>query len=89
MYLGMDEATLKDLAFKFRSSRAVHPVDRRVCLSDASYAAAEKSEWRMALKIFWERDHPQILFKQSQSRGCLLLEKKELIFYHQAWNLQK
>jgi hypothetical protein len=31
----MDEATLKDLAFKFRSSRAVHAVDRRVCLSSA------------------------------------------------------
>jgi hypothetical protein len=26
-------------------------VGRRVCLSSASYAAAEKSEWRMALKI--------------------------------------
>ncbi|MQY61592.1 hypothetical protein GH153_07145 [bacterium] len=26
-------------------------VGRRVCLSRASYAAAEKSEWRMALKI--------------------------------------
>ncbi|NIM58694.1 MAG: hypothetical protein GTO16_07090 [Candidatus Aminicenantes bacterium] len=26
-------------------------VGRRVCLSGASYAAAEKNEWRMALKI--------------------------------------
>jgi hypothetical protein len=26
-------------------------VGRRVCLSEVSYAAAEKSEWRMALKI--------------------------------------
>ncbi len=26
-------------------------IGRRVCLSSASYAAAEKSEWRMALKI--------------------------------------
>ncbi len=39
----MDEATLKDLALKFRSSRGVHAVDRRVCLSGESYAAAEKS----------------------------------------------
>jgi len=42
-YSGMDEATLKDLAFKFCSSREVHAVDRQVCLSAASYAAAEKS----------------------------------------------
>ncbi len=27
------------------------PLFLRVCLSSASYAAAEKSEWRMALKI--------------------------------------
>jgi hypothetical protein len=39
----MYEATLKDLAFKFRSSREVDEVDLRVCLSLASYAAAEKS----------------------------------------------
>ena len=38
----MDEATLKDLAFKFCSSRGVLVVDRRVCLGSASYAAAEK-----------------------------------------------
>jgi len=69
----MDEATLKDLAFKFRSSRAVHSVDRRVCLNKVSYAAAKKSGIWMALKIFWERGHSQILFKQSQSWGCLLL----------------
>ncbi len=42
-YLGMDEATLKDLAFKFCYSWEVHAVDRRVCLSGASYAAAAKS----------------------------------------------
>ena len=41
--MGMDDATLKDLAFKCRSSREAHVVDRRVCLSGASYAAAEKS----------------------------------------------
>jgi hypothetical protein len=44
-------ATIEDLAFGIRFSRGVHAVDRRVCLSRASYAAAEKSEWRMALKI--------------------------------------
>jgi hypothetical protein len=27
------------------------PIFLRVCLSAASYAAAEKSEWRMALRI--------------------------------------
>jgi hypothetical protein len=39
----MDKATLKDLAFKLRSSREVDGIDQRVCLSGASYAAAEKS----------------------------------------------
>jgi hypothetical protein len=47
----MAEATIEDLAFGIRSLREIHSVDRRVCLSGASYAAAEKSEWRMALKI--------------------------------------
>jgi hypothetical protein len=56
----MDDATLKDLGFKFRSSREVHGVDRRVCLSGASYAAAEKSGILVALRIFWERNHTQI-----------------------------
>jgi hypothetical protein len=32
-------------------ARGVYAMDRRVCLSRASYAVAEKSEWRMALKI--------------------------------------
>jgi hypothetical protein len=49
--LGMDEATIEDLAFGVRSLRAVDKVDLRVCLSAASYAAAEKAERRMALKI--------------------------------------
>ena len=44
----MDEATIEDLAFGVRSLRGV---DLRVCLSTASYAAAEKAERRMALKI--------------------------------------
>jgi len=44
-------ATIEDLAFGIRSSRESDIVGRRVCLSVASYAAAEKSEWRMALKI--------------------------------------
>ncbi len=56
MYLGMAEATIEDsdptyLVFFFRPSRAVDGVDLRVCLSAASYAAAEKGEGRMALKI--------------------------------------
>jgi hypothetical protein len=41
-FLGMAEVILKDLAFKFRSSREVE--DRGVCLSPfrASYGPAEK-----------------------------------------------
>jgi hypothetical protein len=50
-YSGMDEATIEDLAFGIRSSREPDEAGRRVCLSGASYAAAEKSEWRMASKI--------------------------------------
>ena len=49
--MGMEEATIEDLAFGFRSSRDVDEIDQRVCLSGASYAAAEKGERRMALKI--------------------------------------
>jgi integrase len=44
-------ATIEDLAFGIRSSREPDGVGRRVCLSGASYGDAEKSEWRMALKI--------------------------------------
>jgi len=44
-------ATIEDLAFGIRSSRVPDRVGRRVCLNEVSYAAAEKSEWRMALKI--------------------------------------
>jgi integrase len=44
-------ATIEDLAFGIRSSREPDGGGRRVCLSGASYADAEKSEWRMALKI--------------------------------------
>ncbi len=39
-------ATIEDLAIGVRSSREPDEVGRRVCLSEASYAAAEKSEWR-------------------------------------------
>jgi len=42
---------LSGLAFGFRSSREVDRVDLGVCLSEASYAAAEKAERRIALKI--------------------------------------
>ncbi|GAH08244.1 unnamed protein product, partial [marine sediment metagenome] len=34
-----------------RHARGYDAVGRRVCLSEASYAAAEKREWRMASKI--------------------------------------
>ena len=44
-------ATIEDLAFGIRSSREPDGVGRRVFLSGASYADAEKNEWRMALKI--------------------------------------
>jgi hypothetical protein len=47
----MNEATFSGLTFGFLSSREVDEIDRRVCLSEASYAAAEKAENRMALKI--------------------------------------
>ncbi len=40
----MDDVTIEDLAFGIRSSREPDGVGRRVCLSVASYAAAEKSE---------------------------------------------
>jgi len=45
---GMDEATIEDLAFSNRSSRAPDCVGRRGCLSEASSAAAEKREEGMA-----------------------------------------
>ena len=47
----MVEATIEDLAFGVWPSREVDGVDLRVCLSKASYAAAEKVKRRMALKI--------------------------------------
>ena len=50
-FLGMVAATIEDLAFGVRPLREVDGVDLRVCLSEASYAAAEKDERRMALKI--------------------------------------
>jgi hypothetical protein len=49
----MDDVTIEDLAFGICSFWEPDGVGRRVCLSVASYAAAEKSEWRMALKILW------------------------------------
>ena len=39
------------LPYSHRLAREPDGVGRRVCLSGASYGAAEKSEWRMALKI--------------------------------------
>jgi hypothetical protein len=38
--------TIEDLAIGVRSSREPDEVGRRACLSEASCAAAEKSEWR-------------------------------------------
>ncbi len=43
-FWGIDEATIEDLAFGICSSREPDGVGQRVCLSVASYAAAEKSE---------------------------------------------
>jgi hypothetical protein len=42
----MAVATIEDLAIGVRSSREPDEVGRRACLSEASCAAAEKSEWR-------------------------------------------
>jgi len=50
-YLEMPEATIEDLAFPMRSSRASDCIGRRGCLSAASSAADEKSGEGMALKI--------------------------------------
>ena len=47
----MVAATIEDLAFGVWSSREVAGGDLRVCLSEVSYAAAEKAKRRMALKI--------------------------------------
>ncbi|MCK4647004.1 MAG: hypothetical protein KAU46_12190 [Candidatus Aminicenantes bacterium] len=43
-FWGMDDVTIEDLAFGICSLREPDGVGRRVCLSVASYAAAEKSE---------------------------------------------
>ncbi len=50
-FWGIAAATISGLAIRVRSSREPDRIEQRVCLSWASYAAAEKSEWRMALKI--------------------------------------
>jgi len=44
----MDEATFEDLASLNHALREPDRVGRRVCLSGASYAAAEKSDEGMA-----------------------------------------
>ncbi|MGB2762882.1 MAG: hypothetical protein WBC02_12945 [Candidatus Aminicenantaceae bacterium] len=44
----MDEATFEDLASLNLASRKPDRIGRRVCLSGASYAAAEKSDEGMA-----------------------------------------
>ncbi|NOR52704.1 MAG: hypothetical protein GQ536_01250 [Candidatus Aminicenantes bacterium] len=43
-FWGIAVATIEDLAFGARSSREPDGVGQRVCLSAASYAAAEKNE---------------------------------------------
>jgi len=47
----MVEATFEDLSFGVRPSRKPDRVGLRVCLNEVSYAAAERSERRMALRI--------------------------------------
>jgi len=74
MFWDIAVATIEDLAFGIRSSRGPDKVGRRVCLSGASYAAAEKSEWRMALKnlIGSEAISQNICFEYGNqlSRNC-------------------
>jgi len=48
----VEDATFEDLASLNRSSRRSDKVGRRVCLSRASYAAAEKSNEGMAWRIW-------------------------------------
>ncbi len=67
----MAEATVEDLAFGVRSSREPDKVGRRGCLSEASSAAAEKSERRMALKI---RMGAKLFPKTLYSSSLLLLQ---------------
>jgi len=43
-----ESSDIEDLAFPSRSLRESYRVGRRVCLSEASYAAAEKSGEGMA-----------------------------------------
>ena len=54
----MVEATIEDLDFPNRSSRAPGSAGRRGCLSVASSAASEKSEEGMALKN-WSESIPE------------------------------
>ncbi len=68
-------ATIEDLAFGVCSLREPDGVGRRVCLSGASYAAAEKSERRMALKI---RRGARLFPKSLDIQGA--------IFYHGIWD---
>jgi len=51
MFLGMVEVTIEDSAFGVRTSRKPDRVGLRVCLNEVSYAAAERAERRMALRI--------------------------------------
>jgi hypothetical protein len=59
----MEEATISGLVFGFRSSREIGRVDLLVCLSPASYAAAEKVVRRMAIKSKRSKSIPNNLFK--------------------------
>ena len=47
-YSGLDKATIEDLAFPNCPSKEADEIGRRVCLSVASYAGAERvvREWR-------------------------------------------
>jgi len=62
----MDGAILKDLAFKFRSSRKVHAVDRRVCLNPfMGELRSRREEWNLnGVKNFLgARPFPNTLIK--------------------------
>jgi len=85
----MDEATLKDLAFKFLSSRGVHRVDRRVCLNPFMGELCSRQEDRNlngVKNLLGARPFPNTLINQSRIWRCFLLSvsviEKEAYFEH-------
>ncbi len=64
----MEDATLKDLAFKFCSSRKVHEVDRRVCLNPFMGELRSRREERNlngVKNLLGARPFPNTLSEQS------------------------